>query len=113
MALPDRPNLEYLKKLAKDRLHDLQRTHPSARLADAQPSGAREHGSPSWRRLRAHLDPLAAPAPAPTDAAPDLVEEFFGAVNRGDEAALERMLVTQPGLVNARHPDGTTPLLAA
>ncbi|HMB35322.1 MAG TPA: ankyrin repeat domain-containing protein, partial [Methylomirabilota bacterium] len=42
-----------------------------------------------------------------------LVEEFFGAVNRGDEAALGRMLATEPSLVNARHPDGTTPLLAA
>jgi len=92
MPLPDRPNLEYLKKLAKDRLHDLRRSDPSARLADAQ---------------------LAAPRSAPPDAAPELVEEFFGAVNRGDEATLGRMLAAQPGLVNARHPDGTTPLLAA
>src|SRR5262249_22509282 len=113
MPLPDRPNLEYLKKLAKDRLHDLQRTNPSARLADAQLAVAREHGFASWRRLRAHLDSLALSPPAPADAAPDLVEEFFGAVNRGDEAALGQMLAAQPGLVNARHPDGTTPLLAA
>src|SRR5215468_1656069 len=113
MPLPDRPNLEYLKKLAKDRLHDLQRANPSARLADAQLAVAREHGFASWRKLRAHLDALAAPRPAPADAAPELVEEFFGAINQGDEAALGRMLVTQPGLVNARHPDGTTPLLAA
>ena len=113
MPLPDRPNLEYLKKLAKDRLHDLRRSDPSARLADAQLAVAREHGFASWRKLRAHLDTLAAPRPAPPDAAPELVEEFFGAVNRGDEAALGRMLAAQPGLVNARHPDGTTPLLAA
>src|SRR5215813_9296291 len=70
MPLPDRPNLEYLKKLAKDRLPDLQSTYPSARLADAQLTVAREHGFASWRKLRAHLDSLAAPAPAPTDAAP-------------------------------------------
>src|SRR5262245_26867358 len=113
MPLPDRPNLEYLKKLAKERLHDLQRMNPSVRLADAQLAVAREHGFASWRMLRAHLDSLAAPAPAPADAAPELVEEFFGAVNRGDEAALGRMLAIQPGLVNARHSDGTTPLLAA
>ena len=74
---------------------------------------AREHGFASWRKLRAHLDTLAAPRSAPPDAAPELVEEFFGAVNRGDEATLGRMLAAQPGLVNARHPDGTTPLLAA
>src|SRR5215470_7809882 len=113
MPLPDRPNLEYLKKLAKDRLHELKRANPSAQLADAQLAVAREHGFASWRKLRAHLDPLAAPRLAPTDAAPELVEEFFGAVNRGDEAALGRMLATEPSLVNARHPDGTTPLLAA
>ncbi len=113
MPLPDRPNLEYLKKLAKDRLHELQRANPSAKLADAQLAVAREHGFASWRKLRAHLDSLAAPRPAAADAAPELVEEFFGALNRGDESALGRMLATHPGLVNARHPDGTTPLLAA
>ncbi len=113
MPLPDRPNLEYLKKLAKDRLRDLQRADSSTQLADAQLAVAREHGFTSWRKFRAHLDSLAAPRPASADAAPELVEEFFGAVNRGDEAALGRMLATHPGLVNARHSDGTTPLLAA
>jgi len=113
MPLPDRPSLEYLKKLAKDRLRDLQHANPAARLADAQLAVAREHGFASWRKLRAHLDSLAAPRPVPADTAPELVEEFFGAINRGDEAALGRMLAIQPGLVNARHPDGTTPLLAA
>jgi len=34
--LPARPNLDYLKKEAKDRLDDLRRTDPSAQLADAQ-----------------------------------------------------------------------------
>src|SRR5262249_24112674 len=113
MPLPDRPNLEYLKKLAKDRLHHLQRSDPGAKLADAQLAVASEHGFASWRTLRAHPDSLAPPRLAPADAAPELVEEFFGAVNRGDESALGRMLATHPGLVNARHPDGTTPLLAA
>src|SRR5262249_52882518 len=36
MSLPDRPNLEYLKKLAKDRLRDLRRGRPAVRLAEAQ-----------------------------------------------------------------------------
>src|SRR6266849_5015812 len=73
MLLPDRPNLEYLKKLAKEKLQDLQRADASAQLADAQLAVAREHGFASWRKLRAHLD----------------------------------------ALLPARHPDGTTPLLAA
>ena len=70
MALPDRPSLEYLKKLAKDRLPELRRTDPRARLADAQLAVAREHGFTSWRTLRAELDRRRAPA------APDRVTEL-------------------------------------
>jgi hypothetical protein len=43
--LPVRPNLEYLRKLAKDRLQERRRGgEASARLADAQLEVAREHG---------------------------------------------------------------------
>lgn len=49
MALPDRPGLEYLKKLAKDRLPELRRTDARARLADAQLAVAREQGFTSKR----------------------------------------------------------------
>ncbi|HWN90691.1 MAG TPA: ankyrin repeat domain-containing protein, partial [Verrucomicrobiae bacterium] len=41
------------------------------------------------------------------------IEEFYGAIYRADEATVERMLSVEPTLVNARHFDGTTPLLAA
>jgi hypothetical protein len=33
--LPERASLEYLKKLAKDRLRDLRRADPRAKLATA------------------------------------------------------------------------------
>jgi len=115
MPLPDRPNLEYLKKLAKEKLQDLQRADASAQLADAQLAVAREHGFASWRKLRAHLDALR-PAGEPSGRAElprEQIEEFYGAINRADEATVERMLTVEPALVNARHPDGTTPLLAA
>ena len=49
MSLPERPSLEDLKKLAKDRLPALRRADPTARLADAQLAVAREHGFPSRR----------------------------------------------------------------
>jgi ankyrin repeat protein len=115
MPLPDRPNLEYLKKLAKEKLQDLQRAEASARLADAQLAVAREHGFASWRKLRAHLDALRPPGePSGRAGLPqEQIEEFYGAINRDDEATVERMLSVEPELVNARHPDGTTPLLAA
>jgi ankyrin repeat protein len=115
MPLPDRPNLEYLKKLAKEKLQDLQRADASAQLADAQLAVAREHGFASWRKLRAHLDALR-PAGEPSGRAElprEQIEEFYGAIYRADEATVERMLTVEPALVNARHPDGTTPLLAA
>ena len=67
MPLPDRPNLEYLKKVAKDRLHDLQRSDPAAQLADAQLAVAREHGFASWRNS-AHISirwPLPVSRPPP------------------------------------------------
>jgi ankyrin repeat protein len=115
MPLPDHSNLEYLKKLAKEKLRELQRDHVSARLADAQLAVAREHGFASWRKLRAHLDALrpAGESPGRRELPQEQIEEFFGAIYRADEATVERMLSAEPALVNARHPDGTTPLIAA
>lgn len=92
MALPDRPSLEYLRKLAKDRLPDLRRADPRARLADAQRAVAREHGFASWRALRA---------------------ELFAAIRAGEEATVDRLLAGRPALANARDEEGGTPLSAA
>jgi len=54
--LPERPSLEHLKKLAKNRLQELRRTDPDAKLATALLHEAREYGFPSWRALKAQLD---------------------------------------------------------
>ena len=54
--LPERPSLEYLRKLAKSRLAELRRGDPEAKLADALLHVARDHGFPSWRALKAQLD---------------------------------------------------------
>jgi hypothetical protein len=53
--LPDRPNLEYLKKEAKALLDQLQQSNPVAQLADAQHALAREYGFASWPKLKAHV----------------------------------------------------------
>ncbi|MBY0496995.1 MAG: hypothetical protein K2Y23_22530 [Cyanobacteria bacterium] len=58
--LPSRPNLEYLKNEAKDRLDDLRRADPRAQLADAQFALAQEYGFASWPKLKEHVDALAA-----------------------------------------------------
>ena len=54
--LPARPNLEHLKKQAKDLLEHLRRGDPSVQLADAQHALAREYGFASWPRLKAHCE---------------------------------------------------------
>jgi hypothetical protein len=56
--LPTRPNLEQLKKQAKERLHELQVRAPDAQLADAQHAIAREYGFASWPKLKAHIKAL-------------------------------------------------------
>jgi ankyrin repeat protein len=97
--LPDRASLEYLKKLAKERLRDLRRTDPHARLAAAQLAVARDHGFPSWRDLKAEVDRRRSPA----------VEAFFAACAAGDIAALRDLTTRDPALVR-EHRDGTTGL---
>src|ERR1044071_9616184 len=59
--LPDRPNLEFLKKRAKALLRDLQQRQPDAQLADAQHAVAREYGFSSWPALHAHVEQIVAP----------------------------------------------------
>ena len=57
LNLPDRASLDYLKKLAKERLLLLRATESRRRrLADAQLAIAREYGFPSWRALKAEID---------------------------------------------------------
>jgi hypothetical protein len=53
--LPLRPNLEYLKKQAKELLSELRQRKPDAQLSDAQHTLAREYGLSSWPALHAHV----------------------------------------------------------
>ena len=50
--LPDKPNLEFLKKEAKE----LRRVVPYSKLADAQHALANEYGFPAWAKLKAHVE---------------------------------------------------------
>jgi Glyoxalase superfamily protein len=54
-----KPNLDYLKKQAKDRLARLRQQSRTAKLADAQHALAREYGFRSWAALKAHVESLA------------------------------------------------------
>jgi ankyrin repeat protein len=103
--LPERASLEYLKKLAKDRLQELRRADPRARLAAAQLTVARDHGFSSWRILKAELNRRQT----------EHVVLFFEACAKGDVQALRGLLADDPGLVHRRKDEalGGTGLHAA
>lgn len=55
LELPDPPNLEFLRKQAKERLREMKLRDPRARLADAQHAIARQYGFLNWARLKASV----------------------------------------------------------
>jgi hypothetical protein len=93
-TLPPRASLEYLRKLAKDRLAILRRTNPQSQLATALLSVAQEHGFSSWRALKAELDGRHA-----TQAS-----RLFDAIAVRDVQAVRALLHDEPALSHARHP---------
>jgi hypothetical protein len=53
--LPQVPNLEHLKRQAKDVLRVVRRSHPAWKLAHAQHAVARGYGFASWPDLKIHI----------------------------------------------------------
>ncbi|MEM6333252.1 MAG: ankyrin repeat domain-containing protein [Planctomycetota bacterium] len=90
--LPQRPSIEYLRKLAKDRLDELRQNQPASRLADAQRDVAREHGFPSWRAIKKHIDDLLETRYQP----------FIAAIQGGDVAEVAAALDRDPSLIRTR-----------
>ena len=106
---PPHPNLDWLRKTAKQRLSELREADPLAKLADAQRAVAREYGFPSWRKLKAHIEAaLSLPAPSQqstADAAADeIVKGFFGLVGAGKIDDVRAVLDASPKMVNAVGP---------
>src|SRR5579871_2907130 len=102
--LPERPNLEHLKKQAKELLRDL----PAGKLADAQHALANEYGFATWAKLKVHVESLVNPA-----------EALRTAVCDSDAACVRELLQRYPELrarINDALPDygfGGTALFAA
>jgi uncharacterized protein len=95
-ALPARPSLEFLKKLAKQQVAALRREGQTTSLAAAQLTLARKYGFPSWRKLKAHVELLERAAAA--------VE----AITSGDTKTLKRLLRQNSNLANAKIDDKRT-----
>jgi len=103
--LPANPDLEHLRKQAKDLLRDLERGDPTAleryhalgarrgakaKLADAQRLVAREYGFSSWSRLKSHVESLGKSA--------DVRIAASAAIRANDAAELETLLRKHPEL---------------
>ena len=101
--LPARPNLEHLKKQARqllrgilqedasaiDRFREAQVTHaPAARLAQAQLVIAREYGLDNWANLKAQVGTLS----------DDPVEALTGAIKANDAPLVRQVLARYPAL---------------
>src|ERR1700722_1959970 len=101
-TLPDRPNLEQLKKQAKDLLRDylagdakavaeVNRAERSANpeafaLADTQRILARAYGFASWTALKQRVNGIT-------------ISRFVDAAKTGDVPTLRQMLAARPDLV--------------
>jgi hypothetical protein len=115
--LPDRPNLEHLKKQAKSLLHAAQAQDPSAlerfaatpafagkspavlaaiglALHDAQSVIAREHGFASWNALRDEVE-------ARTLSFEAAVDEFLRCATGGASGRAQRLLALHPAIASA------------
>jgi ankyrin repeat protein len=101
--LPERASLEFLKKLAKDRLELLRGAEPRTKLADALLDVAREHGFSSWRALKAHVE----------ERQRERIARFVEACRAGINEELRQLLSADPDLARARDSHGSTGLHAA
>ena len=79
---PAQPNIDWLKKTAKQRLAELRASNPTAELHQAQLAIARDYGFGSWRALKTHVNGI-----APTD---HDRERVFEAARAGDVEAVRR-----------------------
>ena len=100
-ALPARPNLDWLRKTAKQSLRELRAQDPTRKLADAQFALARDYGFSSWRALKAHIEQLQSTSQTLSD---EDVATFLRDVGAGRMEAIKAALAASPQLVNAVGP---------
>lgn len=105
LTLPENPNLEYLRKQAKQ----IVRAGKQPRLADAQRALANEYGFPTWAKLKTHIESSTL-TPA---------QQLKAAIHNSDADGVRALLTRHPQLkatVNeplADEPFGTHALFAA
>jgi catechol 2,3-dioxygenase-like lactoylglutathione lyase family enzyme len=98
-TLPSQPNLDWLRKTAKQRLAELRSSDPSAQLHQAQLDVAKDHGFKSWRALKAQVDTAS------------LDGQIIAAAIGGDARALLQLLTEHPSRISLTGGQWTRPLL--
>jgi ankyrin repeat protein len=106
-SLPQRPNLDQLKRQAKELL---QSQPQLGQLRDAQRTLAEEYGFPSWDALRVHVESIVGVASSAIVKPPELnsgegaiVWSALTASDGGDMNTLRRLLERDPGLSRAAY----------
>lgn len=98
-ALPERPDLAWLKKAAKEHLAELRVRDPETKLHQAQLAIARDYGFASWRALKAHVDVESADG------------QIIAAVTTGNAVELKRLLADYPTKITLTGGQWRMPLL--
>jgi len=98
-ALPPRPDIEWLRKAAKQRLAELRTRDASAKLHQAQREVAHDYGFSGWRALKAHVDALS------------LDGQIIAATIEGHAAELDRLLAAHPAKIAITGSQWDRPLL--
>lgn len=98
-TLPERPDLDWLKKSAKSHLAELRRSDPQAKLHQAQLAIARDYGFSSWRALKAHVDVQSADG------------QIIAVAMNGNAPELKRLLADYPAKIAITGGQWDMPLL--
>jgi aminoglycoside phosphotransferase (APT) family kinase protein len=118
-TLPDNPNLDHLRRQAKDLLAGLRDCDPDASLADAQASLAEQYGFGSWTDLKAEVDGRQGQADVADPALARRIATRFGlgevigpmrSVSRSDEIGRRWSLETDRGRWAPRTVDDVFPV---
>lgn len=118
-TLPDNPNLDHLRRQAKDLLAGLRDSDPDASLADAQLSLAEQYGFRTWADLKAEVDRMRGPLDVAEPALARQIAARFGlgevtgalrAVSRPDEIGRRWSLETDRGRWAPRTVDDVYPV---
>lgn len=108
-ALPSRPNLDWLRKTARQMLNERRSKEPAAKLAEVQFALARQYGFSSWRAMKAHIEAqqrrASSGAGADAGALADVdVAAFLQAVGSGQMTIVRDLLGATPQLVSSVGP---------